>query len=350
MREGVAASCLALALAGEASAVPLMARDILVAVPEGIVAVNPASGESSLVAAGSYLDFSLAPSGEIYALSGPAGGSGASVVRIDPLTGSVETLSSGGLFVGSKAITVNPNGLFVLNRPAGTIQEPLHEALIVGVDRATGAQAVFAELDFRLVGSSGKNDLESDADGNLFAAIAKGVPTVALIDGRTGESHLFRAQGIPEGIDASDIGLGIGPGGEIFVATAVSLEDRLFEFDPETGTFEALSGPAFDVAVEEAGTLLVASDFNVGAQNLCLPVTRCLVRFDPETGEVLHEFHDIRFAREVQIVPVPEPSAASALLLGTLVLRRACSRRGAREGRGRAARTLPAGSTGPLAA
>lgn len=304
-RRGVVA-LLVLAVAADASAGSLLAGDILVALPdEGIVAVDPATGGSALLAAGSYADFAIASNGDIYALTGEPCTDYSTpclrrVVRIEPSTGSVETLSSGGLFVHPVGVTVTRNGTFVLERIFPDYPEPRF-ARILEIDPATGAQSVFvADLGVRLISEWDYSDLESDSRGDLFAGITTGVPDIVRVDAQSGA-----VQPLPR-INANVIGLGIGAAeDELFIATTGTLAQDLYVLDLATGELDRL-GPfaSFDVDVEDSGSLVVSADFEVGQDpfNLC-GVNRCLVRYDPESGEVLHTFDDILRATEVQIVP-----------------------------------------------
>lgn len=339
----VAAVLLLLGAAADASTLgPLVARDILVALPEGIVAVNPDTGAKTLIAPGDYVDFAIASNNrDIYALTtgsnpggygelvGLFGSADSTVVRIDTWDGSVETISSGGFFVEPRGITVNTNGLFVLD--VDTDQGPRMERIIqIG---AAGTQSILAD-DLAQPSGPFKLDLESDSNGDLFMAVSGRDPAVLKVDGRTGEPILMFS-GDP---NANALGLGIGED-EIFLATTGIASDNFYQVDLDTLALDEVRHDlaASDVDVEASGTLILASDYDINALNPCAPgelsypdqepgavhpFRNCLFRYDPESGEVLQRFLDVTRATEIQIVPVPEPSAAAVFLAGLLIVGR----------------------------
>lgn len=307
-----------LVLSAPASAASLAAGDILVAIDdEGILAVDPDTGESRLVAEGSYADFSLAPNADIYAVtnrdvSDPFDlGPPSEVVRIDPRSGDVETIRVGGL-MHPVGIAINRNGLFVLDvrwdvTSAGEIRRT--RAILLEIDPLTGSQMAFSDEFSLFRGAIGVfQDLETDSHGDLFAAVFSLENSIARIDGATGEVSVFTPS-----LGADQLGLGISADDETFVlATGEGLSDDLFEIDPVTGAAERfLPGlSSGDVDIEESGTLIVATFFNIISGNPCPPAPpargrSCLVRIDPDTLDVLRVFPGLHRVREVQIVPPP---------------------------------------------
>jgi hypothetical protein len=298
----------ALSLApGVAGAVSLLPGDIVVLgtseAGSGLIQVDPVTGSQSLISQNgdaAYSDFAISPGGELFATTGD------SVVRVDPSDGSRTAVSSGGALLDAMAIAAGADALYVMT-PTG----------ILGVDPVSGAQTPISSGGF--IGDP--RDLGLLPSGDLLALDTASLSGSGLqlftVDVLSGDQTLVPAL-------AGDLpdpsGLGIGPGGEIFVSD-FSQRQSVLLVDPVTGATSEATGAdlvnspttlVLDVAVDPTGALLVPL-LVIGAPNQ-------LVRAEaggPGAAPLTPGFFD-----EVEVVPdaiVPEPSAAVVFAAGLLV-------------------------------
>jgi len=297
-----------------ASAAELLPGDILVLgtsteVGPGIIQIDPKTGSQTLIAPGSFLDFAVAPNGDLYATVGD------SVVRIDPSTGAQTTVSSGGLLVPMRpfpfggdpgsSIAATNDRVFVARQ---------YDQRVIQIDPINGAQSILSEgglLEIALGtfrnGGNGTRDLEMGVNNDLLVlqnefSFPAEVISVSLATGA--QSYAF--QDTNPNVDFGDVvGLGVSPdgslfGGELFGADFGNSGD-FFELDPLLGAVrlpvpavdasgQHYSAAAFNVAVEDSGTLLLARGSPPD-----------LVRFDPGTGGL--EFLAVGNFYEVEVVP-----------------------------------------------
>jgi sugar lactone lactonase YvrE len=213
------------------------------------------------------------------------------VIRVDPLTGRQNLVSSGGEFFDPAGIAVAADGqLYVVDNRA-----PDNDGAVIRVDPRSGAQSLVTErLD-----APGRNELDLpfgiavEQDGNLVVAnrvspdplplVCHALGKVVRVDPVSG--HQQRLHSAPGHI-AWPLGLAIAPDGDIVVANECGSHGGLILLD-RRGLGQRLITPNTDqdvlvtperIAFDPAGDLLV-SDFNAGPDE-----EGGIVRVDRETG------------------------------------------------------------------
>lgn len=246
------------------SVVPVLAGPAL-SVGEVVVAgfqgsvyrVDPALGSVQLFAQAVHLDapFNVAASANgraVFVADQNSGGG--SVIRIDLATGIQSTLVSGDSVYAVDAIALGPDGYLYAGRGAG----PLGPAAIVRIDPQSGAVTAV---------SSGGNlswprDMEFSADATLYVLEALyvsggAIGAVLRIDLGTGAQTIVASGGYFQAVQ----GLGTAANGFIYVVDSFAA-DRVLKIDAASGQQSIVSENGMmclprDVAVERDGNLLV---------------------------------------------------------------------------------------------
>ena len=193
-----------------------------------------------------------------------------SLLRIDPITGLVETISAGGLLSTPYGIAQAADGAILVmetnpDAPSGTA--------IITIDPTSGSQTVLA------AGSSlfGVFDIATEPSGQIVAVDSR-VGSVLRIDAITGSVTVLSSNNL----FVQPLGIAVSREGDLYVAdisivTPTNDDSGVIKVDPITGVQTQLaSGGYFQGAqfLAVAGDDLFVSDF----------VAQAIVRVDRQTG------------------------------------------------------------------
>lgn len=260
---GVLALFLLFGLVGHAAAVTLNPGDIVVANAGNVVVIDPQTGNVTIVAccvSGAF-GIALDANGDIIVSDRFF----ASIIRIDPDTGSQTTISSGGLLLQPVGLAIAGNG-DILVADMDTCCGP-GTGNIVRVNPITGIQT--------LVSSGGDFvdpvGIDIEANGSLLAADFN-ARKLFRIDPGTG-SQTTLAAFFPDGEPYDVV---VAPDGAILIVDHNAR--AVIKIDPVTGAPTTItSGGLFDqpvgIALENTGNILVA-DITLSS----------IIRVDPATG------------------------------------------------------------------
>ncbi|HXJ34717.1 MAG TPA: hypothetical protein VMS22_11855 [Candidatus Eisenbacteria bacterium] len=316
------------------NAVELVPGDILVLgnsqqVGPGIILVDPVTHAQTLMASGTFGDFTVAPGGSLYATVGD------SVVRIDPDTGAQTTVSSGGLLAPMHPFDAStPGGSYVAASGDTLFVARQYDERVIQIDPRTGAQSILSSGGLLLPDSrnpslravNGTRDLAIGPNDELLVlqneyiaigevigiALATGVQSYAFLEPHP-ESSLF----------ADPDGFGVSADGTL-VACDRGVSGFFFQLDPVLGAV-MLPVPM----VDRSGNVLPMQAVNAAISGdgtlLLIRAAVDLVRFDPYTGGL--DFLASGDFDEVEVVPAPEPRTALLVLCGLCAFSIATARR-----------------------
>jgi streptogramin lyase len=267
-------------LANPAAAVTLSPGDVVAAVGDAVVRVDPATGEKTTLASGfafeGHMPAGLAVNVDGTVLVGEYGAD--ALTRLDPETGARTVVSSGGSLLGPTGVAVEADGrILVTTAPGPEPNQPPGE--LVRVDPLSGAQTVIA------TGFALPSAVVVEADGSVLLVDVFGsgllLGDIIRVDPTTGEQTLV----------ASNVGAGFGLGGAI--AALPDVDGTLLavhmgfiggnpgvtRLDPTTGQGQLVAelsgqGGYLGAALDANRFVLIADMFSDD-----------LIRVDPATGE-----------------------------------------------------------------
>jgi sugar lactone lactonase YvrE len=253
----------------------------------GIVRVDPITGAQTPVASGGSLttprQLTIDGSGDLLVTNiGPGSNNDdavSSIVRVDPVTGAQTVVST-------CANITYPNGIAI--EASGDII--VADALLLRVDPVNGAQTVLVP---NLEGLAG---IAIDEQGDLLVTIEDYFARVLRVDAETGAQTTIASSAC--GPIEMPLGIAVDANGALFVTSDLSefeAERGILRVDPVTGDQSPVStdgslGPAFEIAIDANGDLLVTS-------------LAAVIRVDPETGAqtVVSSGGDLFFPRGIGI-------------------------------------------------
>jgi len=252
--------------------------------------VDGETDATSQITSEAFSDFAVGATGHLYGLTGD------SVREIDPQTGTSTELTAGGLLVDPVAVTVGQDGyVYVLDSGSGGSGV----ASVVRVDPVGGGQSIVTTGGSNWgVREAGFADMSLSPDGNLIilgegisnGGIRGSLSELLSVNPGTGfQSLITRLVEFTGGYD--DTGIGVGPDGGIYDANFAQC-NCVTRIDPNP----------WNVAVDSHGRLLVVDTSG-----------RLLV------VDSLYDFTELAQldgSREVEVVPIPEPSTSLLLALG----------------------------------
>jgi streptogramin lyase len=245
-------------IASSMQAVTLTRGDILIADPllEAILRIDPVTGEANLLTTGlaQISAIALDTNGDILVADSAA----RALLRVDPLTGT-QTLISSGL--------QSPNGLkrpwdVAIDGNGSLLVADDNLNAIVRVDRVTGSLATVVQI-------SRPREIAVEADGQLLVASSR--DGIYRVDPIAGTKVLLARMPFSE-----FVGLATEPTGDILAADSYTI----YRLDPLTGATKSVIrssgsssfGPITEIAVDSQGAILVADYRNA------------IFRVDPATG------------------------------------------------------------------
>jgi len=279
----------------------------------GLLRIDPVTGAQTLIAPGSFGDFSLLGRDTIYALSDGA------VVAVDTATGSFHVVSSGGAFVSPSGIAGDDFGrLFVSDYGAQG-----GDGAIFEIDPSTGAQTVLTSGGFLASNTlDSGTDLEVTPAGDLILLDPGPIGThggdVWRIDANSGASTSLFDDPL-ELFAIGTTGLGIAANGDIYVSNGMFFNTDVLKIDGITRDTTTVGGitvlatvpfdlPGTDIAILGEGTGFMSSE------------THGLYRWDMNpVGDATGAGLSAGTFNEVKLV-VPEPATAASCALGLLAL------------------------------
>lgn len=225
-----------------------MAEDVLTLASGSLVHIN-ASGLRKSIASVHRDSFGLTVdrAGNIYVVGFTQG----TISRVDPRTGSVSLISSGGLLVFPHSVTTDVEGNLFVSVQGGTTGVGNSPAAIVRVDPVTGNQTLVSQGG-QLNQPSG---LVFDKGGNLIVACR--VTSILRVNPVTGAQNFIASVN-------SASGVAVEPDGHIiFVDASFNIKGGLFRLDPLTGSSSLISAAGFfedplSVAIDPQGNFVVA--------------------------------------------------------------------------------------------
>ena len=271
---------------------------------------------AALALAGSAM---RAEAGVIYAST--AAGAAGELYILDPANGSLiqdvgPTNDMSALNYPITGLAFNPltGVLFGSTGNAGSV-----DGLLVTINPATAQISVVGPFNAGPVNSSGvpttMADLEFDASGNLYGVASIGGPNLYSINPLTGQATLVGANGVSTSTTGG--GLAIAEFTNVFYGTPTS--SRFGTYNPTTGAYTNIANPAKPTGGGAYGALSWGDGtlygLNVGSGS---PPPTALVNIDPATGAVtligntLSSFDAIAY--------IPEPTGATALLIGAAAI------------------------------
>jgi len=221
----------------------------------GLIAIDPHTGDQTLISEGSFGDFAIGGQSTIYALSGDA------VVRINTATGRQRVLTAGHLLTHPAGIAVTRNRrIFVLTAGFGFLE-------IIEI-APSGRQSI---LTSHLTGLTDVLDLEATLDSDLVyltrGCVNSHSSCVLKVDRSTGDSTLLLTASPEIGSLMLLTGLGVGPSGDIYWASHGFAHDlTIITINDETGEVQIVGGIIGSVPGTSPPRIfeLIATDIAVG--------------------------------------------------------------------------------------
>jgi hypothetical protein len=297
-----------LAVQAPAGAIEVHPYDLVVTSDNShVVWIDPITGESAVVASVEPLSnltgiAAESPSSLLVADRAAYTGVGR-ILRIDPATGSQQTLSSGGLLKSPQDLALAPNGeLLVLDGAAGAI---------LGIDPVTGAQRTVATSSFFrcfggiAVASATRAYVTASNSANNCLFLG-GVLSVDLVTG----SSQFLSIAPDRFVPAVDVVVSLD--GEVF-AIGMAAPDAVIRVDTGNGSYTIVNPDAGDGLIAMAaglGTEVFVSEY----------FGRAVSAIDTQTGDRRVVVSDLTVGSGIAVVPLPEPNSALLIGLGMAAL------------------------------
>jgi streptogramin lyase len=152
--------------------------------PPTLLRVDPVTGAVSVLSSGGLfvtpMDVVVTVTGDVFVVDRNAFGGGGGIIRVDPSTGDQTMFASGGSFVESDSIVIAPTGEFVVANFDAASNDAVD---LVLVDPLTGAQSVLS-LGSTIIQARG---VDFDPNGHIWVAGSRvGGPGVTGVDPLTG--------------------------------------------------------------------------------------------------------------------------------------------------------------------
>ena len=202
------------------------------------------------------------------------------VIRVDPITGTQTTISSGGLFSNPLDLAINSEGsIFV----ADSTGDPASSVGVIRVNPLTGAQTLIAPAGT----SSFPIGITTDGADNLFVSFYGGgfgkpgeSGGIIRLDSTTGSQTIVS----PAGSFVSPFGITVDPAGNLIVVDndPFAFINRFVRVDPITGAQTTFSSGSSNnpqgVAVDADGNVFATLEAGFGSPD------GAVIRVDPITG------------------------------------------------------------------
>jgi streptogramin lyase len=229
-------------------------RHLSVSPSGAVLCVDPISGFVEIISSGGLLKdvngVVVSSAGDIYVTCDGRPSGFVGVVKVNPKTGEQTAISEGGLIIIPFAITIDQTGMLLVVEATNAV---------VQVDPTSGSQTLIASGDM-LQSPFG---IEVEEDGNVLVTTkdaGQGYDGIVRIDPSDGSQSL-----VTEGATQEQfLGLGINESGDIYLGNSITNNGEILRVNPETGEQTLVAGGhpldwVYDIAVSSTGDLYVAN-------------------------------------------------------------------------------------------